>query len=49
MVEDSLRDLDSSTCGIFQICFDQNLFNPPENSKIEGETKLTKKKLFRHC
>ena len=43
MVEDRLQDLDSSTCGIFQIVFYQNLFNPPENSKIQGETKLTKK------
>ena len=39
----SLRDLDSSTCSIFQIFFYQNLFNPPENSKIQGETKLNKK------
>ena len=43
MVEDRLQDLDSSTCDIFQIFFYQNLFNPPENSKIQGETKLTKK------
>ena len=43
MVEDRLQDLDSSTCGIFQIFFYQNLFNPPENSKIQGETKLTEK------
>ena len=43
MVEDRLQDLDSSTCGIFQTCFYQNLFNPPENSKIEREAKLTKK------
>ena len=43
MVEDRLQDLDSSTCCIFQIFFCQNLFNPPENSKIQGETKLTKK------
>ena len=43
MVEDRLQDLKSSTCGIFQIFFHQNLFNPSENSKIQGETKLTKK------
>ena len=47
MVEDRLQDLDSSTCGIFQIFFYQNLLNPPENSKIQGETKLNKK-LLRH-
>ena len=43
MVEDRLQDLDSSTCGIFQIFFYQNLFNPSKNSKIQGETKLNKK------
>ena len=43
MVEDRLQDLDSATCGIFQIYFYQNLFNPDENSKIQGETKLNKK------
>ena len=43
MVEDRLQDLNSSTCGIFQIFFHQNLFNPSEKSKIQGETRLTKK------
>ena len=43
MVEDRLQDIDSSNCGIFQIFFYQNLFNLPENSKIQGETKLNKK------
>ena len=43
MVEDRIQDLDSSTCGIFQIFFCENLFNPPEESKIQGETKLNEK------
>ena len=43
MVEDRLQDLDSATCSIFQIYFYQNLFNPKENRKIQGETKLNKK------
>ena len=43
MVEDRLQDLDSSTCGIFQIYFYENLFNLLETSKIHGETKLNKK------
>ena len=43
MVDDRLQDLDSSTCGIFQIYFYKNLFNPLETSKIYGETKLNKK------
>ena len=43
MVEDRIQDLDSSTCGIFQFFFYENLFNPPKESKIQGETKLNKK------
>ena len=42
-VEDRLQDLDSRACGIFQLYFHYNLFNPDENSKIQGNTKLTKK------
>ena len=43
MVEDRVQDLDSSTCGIFQLYFYDNLFNPDENSKKQGNTKLNKK------
>ena len=43
MVEDRLQDLDSATCGIFQLYFYQNLFNTEENSKIQGNAKLNKK------
>ena len=43
MVEDRLQDLDSAICGIFQIYFYQKLFNPEENSKIQGNAKLNKK------
>ena len=39
MVEDRIQDLESSTCGIFQLYFYENLFNPHENSKIQNETK----------
>ena len=42
MVEDSVQDLDSATCGIFQIYSYENLFNPDKNSSIQGETKLKK-------
>ena len=42
-VEDRVQDLDSATCGIFQIYFYYNFFNPGKNSKIQGDTKLTKK------
>ena len=43
MVEDRLQDLESATCGILQIYFYQNLFNPDQNSKIQSERKLNKK------
>ena len=43
MVEDRSQDLDSSTCGIFQLHFYNNLFNPNENSKIQNDSKLTKR------
>ena len=43
MVEDRLQDLESATCGIFQIYFYQNLFNRDQNNKIQSETKLNKK------
>ena len=43
MVEDRLQDLKTSTCSIFQIYFYKNLFDPEEESKINGETRLTKK------
>ena len=42
MIEDRIQDLDSATCGIFQIYFYENLFNPDESSKIQGEIKLKK-------
>ena len=43
VVEDRIQDLDSVTCGIFQIYFYGNLFNPDKNSKIQNKTKLNKK------
>ena len=42
MVEDRVQNLESATCGIFQIYFYENLFNPEENSSIQNETKLKK-------
>ena len=34
MVEDRVQNLVSATCGIFHLCFYNNLFIPDENSKI---------------
>ena len=42
MVENRIQDLDSATCGISQLFFYENLFNPDKNSKIQNETKLKK-------
>ena len=42
MVEDRIQDLDSATCGIFQLYFYENLFNPDKISKIQNESKLKK-------
>ena len=42
MVEDRLQDLDSSTCGIFQLYFFDNLFNPDGNSKIQNNSKVNR-------
>ena len=43
MVEDRIQSLDSVTCGIFQLYFYDNLFNPYENSKVQDKAKLNKK------
>ena len=40
MLEDRVQDLNSAACGIFQIYFYENLFNPEKNSSIQSETKL---------
>ena len=42
VVEDRIQDLDSATCGIFQLYFYENLFNPDKSSKIQNESKLKK-------
>ena len=43
MVEDPIQNLDAVTCGIFQVYFQDNLFNPDENSIIQNNKKLKKK------
>ena len=43
MIEDRIQDLNSVTCGMFQLYFYDNLFNSNENSKIQDKTKLNKK------
>ena len=43
MKEDRVQDLNSVTCGIFQMNFYDNLFNPNKNSKIQNKKRLNKK------
>ena len=43
MVDDPLQDLQSDTCGIFQLYFYTNLLLPKEDSKIINNSKLTMK------
>ena len=38
-----MQDLDTTTCGIFEIYFYDNLFNRDKSSKIQNKTKLNKK------
>ena len=45
MVEDRVQDLNSATCGISQLYFYDNLFNPNENSKIQDMARLNKKSI----
>ena len=43
MVEDRVQDLNSVTCGIFQLYFYDNLFNQNENSRTQDKARLNKK------
>ena len=43
VVEDRIQDPDTVNCGIFQIYFYDNLFNPDKNSKMQDKKKLNKK------
>ena len=43
MVEDRVQNLDSVACGIFQLYFYNNLFNPNKNSKIQDKSRLKKR------
>ena len=43
VVADRIQDLDSVNCGISQIYYYDNLFNPDKKSKIQNKAKLNKK------
>ena len=43
IVEHPVQDITSSTCGLFQLHFYKNSFDPEENSKIINNEVLNKK------
>ena len=43
IVEHLVQDITSSTCGLFQLYFYKNSFDPEENSKIINNEVLNKK------
>ena len=43
MLEDRVQDLNSVTCGIFEIYFYDNLFKSEKNSKIKDEKRLNRR------
>ena len=45
MLEDRVQDLNSVTCGIFEIYFYDSLFKPEKNSKIKDEKRLNRRKI----
>ena len=46
-VDDQLQNLTSGTCGIFQLYFYKNLFDPLKKSKIINDEKLTKNTILK--
>ena len=45
LLDDQLQELTTDTCGIFQLYFCKNLFDPVRGSKITDDEILTKKTL----
>ena len=45
MVEDRLKDLDSITCGVFQLYFYDNLSSPVKYKTIQN----LQKRQLKHC
>ena len=43
LLDDQLQELTTDTCGIFQLYFYKNLFDPVRDSKIIDDEFLTKK------
>ena len=45
LVDNQLQEIETDTCGIFQLYFYVNLFTPLENSSIVNDKKLSKSTL----
>ena len=45
ILENSIQNLTTSTCGLFQLCFYKNLFDPGEKNKILNHQTLIKNTL----
>ena len=45
LLDDQLQELTTDTCGIFQLYFCKNLFDPVRGSKITDDEILTKKNI----
>ena len=45
ILENTIQNLTTSTCGLFQLYFYKNLFDPDEKSKILNHQTLTKNTL----
>ena len=43
LTDDKIQEIYSDTCGLFQLYFYKNLFDPSENSKILNDEHLSKK------
>ena len=44
-LDNQLQELTTDTCGIFQLYFYKNLFDPDSDSKMLNDEFLTKKKI----
>ena len=42
-VDNKIQEIYSDTCGLFQLYFYKNLFDPDENSKILNDEQITQK------
>ena len=45
LLDDQFQELTTDTCGIFQLYFCKNLFDPVRGSKITDDEILTKKNI----